>query len=439
MQTPSLKKSLFWTVLSLFVLHLCVIGNTQSGRDNYKDILEVDAVGYYSFLPAFFEYKDPNFTFLDKIENPFISGATSLVRVPTERGNIDRYFIGTSILMAPFYLAATCFSDPQDGYGKYQLLSISIAASFYLYAAFFLIGLFLKNQFHLHQKTLIITIISFALGTNLFYYSIFEPGMSHIYSFFMVAVFLTCWQKLAVTQKYIYFLFAALALGLITIIRPVNLLIVLCLPLIWPKVLVHVIQDLFSKKIPFLVSGIMLFSATIFIQLLYYKLAIGAWFIYSYKEEGFDFTSPHITDVLFSYRKGLFVYMPMLFVALAGIYYWSRKQTFVYGRWLISFALIVFVLSSWSSWAYGGCFGNRAFIEYYMLFIIPFALLVEHTTSPKILYAVIAALILLCQIQTYQYRYAYIHWDEMNKEKYWKVFLRVDYLINKKPVHEIYK
>ena len=43
--------------------------------------------------------------------------------------------------------------------------------------------------------------------------------------------------------------------------------------------------------------------------------------------------------------------------------------------------------------------------------------------------AVICTLIVVCQIQTFQYRYFQIHWSDMTKEKYWDVFLRVDRLL----------
>jgi len=33
-------------------------------------------------------------------------------------------------------------------------------------------------------------------------------------------------------------------------------------------------------------------------------------------------------------------------------------------------------------------------------------------------------LIVFCQIQTYQYRYGYLHWQDMNKELYWDLFMR---------------
>jgi hypothetical protein len=41
----------------------------------------------------------------------------------------------------------------------------------------------------------------------------------------------------------------------------------------------------------------------------------------------------------------------------------------------------------------------------------------------------VVLLVIVCQIQTYQYRYNQIHWSEMNKEKYWEVFLRIDKLM----------
>jgi len=41
----------------------------------------------------------------------------------------------------------------------------------------------------------------------------------------------------------------------------------------------------------------------------------------------------------------------------------------------------------------------------------------------------IILLIVLCQIQTYQYRYGEIHWSEMTKDQYWNVFLRLDRLM----------
>ena len=39
---------------------------------------------------------------------------------------------------------------------------------------------------------------------------------------------------------------------------------------------------------------------------------------------------------------------------------------------------------------------------------------------------IVVLCIMLCQFQTYQYRYYIIHWENMNSEKYWEVFLQLD-------------
>ena len=53
-------------------------------------------------------------------------------------------------------------------------------------------------------------------------------------------------------------------------------------------------------------------------------------------------------------------------------------------------------------------------------------LVLQHLTKSWQKTTLLAALVLLvvvCQIQTYQYRYYEIHWSEMTQEKYWDVFL----------------
>lgn len=38
--------------------------------------------------------------------------------------------------------------------------------------------------------------------------------------------------------------------------------------------------------------------------------------VYTYGDVSFDFLHPQISNVVFSFRKGLFVYTPMLFFAM---------------------------------------------------------------------------------------------------------------------------
>jgi hypothetical protein len=170
------------------------------------------------------------------------------------------------------------------------------------------------------------------------------------------------------------------------------------------------------------------------IQLVIYKIQTGDFFIYSYNEEGFNFLSPHIIDFLFSYKKGLFVYTPVFFISLAGAYFLYRENRMRFLFLTVFLAILVYVLSSWWLWYYGGSYSQRVMIEY---FAIPamltgyFLFNVKSVPAKRIYISILAGLLLFTIIQSEQYRVAHIHWSEMNKEKYWKVFLRVDKLIKR--------
>ena len=86
--------------------------------------------------------------------------------------------------------------------------------------------------------------------------------------------------------------------------------------------------------------------------------------------------------------------------------------------------------SSWWQWYYGGSFGSRAFIDYYAYMFIPLALWLEYGKLKKFFVPLTFLFILVCQIQTFQYQYGYIHWSDMTKEWYWDNFLRIDKVIN---------
>jgi hypothetical protein len=131
---------------------------------------------------------------------------------------------------------------------------------------------------------------------------------------------------------------------------------------------------------------------------------------------------------MFSYRKGFFVYTPLLFVAIFGFIY-LYKDKYRFYTLLFFLIIVIYVLSSWWMWYYGGSFSQRVMIEYYIYFFILFALLLQKSKLRKFLFTLTFLLIVVCQIQTYQYAKGYLHWSDMNKEWYWKNFLRIDKVI----------
>jgi hypothetical protein len=262
-----------------------------------------------------------------------------------------------------------------------------------------------------------------------------EFAMSHIYSFAFATMFLYCARKYLIEKKAPQLICAGLLLGMITLIRPVNILIILAVPFLtgsWKDLIIA----WRSLRINWqgLITAILGFLAMISVQVVIYTIQTGHLWVYSYGEEGFNFLHPHMLAILFSYKKGLFLYTPLLLISLTGLYFLWKKDRFS-ACWLTGFLfLLTYVLSSWWMWYYGGSFSSRVYIEYFSIFAILLGLSLEGFKGliPRRIYiSVIILLIFICQIQTYQYRYYFIHWSEMNKEKYWEVFMRIDLLMQK--------
>jgi hypothetical protein len=305
---------------------------------------------------------------------------------------------------------------------------ISISALFYL-----LIGLVFLNKtlnfYQISEKQKSLVLIASVFGTNLFNYVIVEPGMSHLFSFTFVALFIYYTKVYFTTFNTKHFLMLGFILAFIILIRPINGLIIFSLPFLAGNttILKQGFLQILKSKI-YLLLGISIFLAIISIQFIYYKIATGSFLAYSYGEEGFDFLNPHMIDMLFSYRKGLFLYTPLFLLSLAGAYYLWQSSKFQFFAIALFLFLLVYVFSSWWMWYYGGSFSARVFVEYIPFFMILLAIALQQLPSNlirKIFTSLIIFFILLCQFQTYQYRYYVIHWSDMTKEMYWDSYTHI--------------
>jgi len=231
------------------------------------------------------------------------------------------------------------------------------------------------------------------------------------------------------THKHVLLL--SVILAMVTLIRPINIIVVLAIPIAArnSETLKNGLLNLFSNKLK-LFYGIIIFSLIISIQLIIYKIQCGEFFVYSYTDEGFDFLNPHFFDILFSYKKGLFLYTPIVFVSVLSIIYFIRTDLYFVSYFTVFFTIVVYLLSSWWIWWYGGSFSGRPFVEFYPFLLLPLALILEklqNKITKRVLISTILILTLFSQFQTYQYRYYIIHWEDMNMEKYWDAFFQLPF------------
>lgn len=409
-------------------IHLNINGN----KDYSKGLIESDARGYYAYLPAVFIYHDLNFGFFDTIEkvkyyNPNLYYEFRAIH---HGKTINKYYAGTAVCICPFFLAGhwvTLASDlPRDGYSKYYVKASALAVVFYLIVSLFLINNILK-LLNITTKNRLLALMVMVFGTNLFYYNIAETCLSHVYSLTFFSLFIYCALNFFRNSSLKWLLLAAFALGMITLIRPVNLLILASLPfLAGDKDSLKRAGSWLYQHAIFAGISLLIFMLIISLQLIIYKIQTGCWVLYSYKGEGFNFSDPHFIVILFTYKKGLFLYTPVYLISLTGLYFIYKQNPFRFWSWALFFILVVYILSSWHNWYYGGSFSGRVFIEFIPFFIIPLAFALQflgNTKLKKIFTGLLLLLVIVCQLQTYQYRRGQIHWSEQTREKYWENFL----------------
>ena len=424
---PNITITIITIVLAYFTYTGRWLGDDKGA---WRRIVDSDGRGYYAYLPAVFIFHDLKFDFI-KGEEDKIYGTGSSEYLYLQNGNRgNKYFIGVSIFLLPFFLLATlvsyCMGFPITGYTPVYFGAISVASLFYLAVALFFIRKILK-LYKVRDVWISVIFIMLVFATNIYYFSVYAPSNSHIFSFCAVSIFIYYLKKFQLEDKKSFLLTATVALSLITLLRPVNIIVVLAVPFLCGsgEKFHELIKKLLKNK-GNLFLNILIYSSIVFLQPLMLYFTYGGFFHWPYEGESFNFLDPHFLDTLISYRKGFFIYTPFMFLAIVSIFLKWKKNIFASLSYVLFFIVLNYVFSSWCAWDYGGSYGLRAFIEFYPIFIIPMSIGLNEIFSKwklAIVLTLFVSLIIVSLIQTYQYQKQIII-AEMNKEIFWKVFLK---------------
>lgn len=422
-------------VLAVFLLGFSLIAFLALTR--WKEvandpIIRSDGQGYYAYLPAVFIYHDLSLNFVWDINDTYYRDGLAAPYVNhTRYGTIDKYFSGTAVLQTPFFLlshaVAVILGMPADGYSPPYQLGVAVSGIFYLCLGLWFLHAFLM-LYGFNRLAAGLACVGILFGTNLLYYSLYAPSMSHVFSFSAVSGFLYFSARALRQGRVGSWIGVSVTLGFIALIRPTNAIVLLALPSVsgsW-KQFTSGLKNLVAERNTFVVAVIALLLI-ISVQPLIYFFQTGRPFVWSYGDEGFNFLRPNLFNVLFSYRKGVFIYAPILLLGPVGFLMSIRRNAFQ-GLWLLFFLfMVIWIISSWWMWHYGGGYGHRAFIEFYPFFAIGMAGVFQHGLGLIRPWAmvVLATMIISVQlIQTYQYVNNIILYDGMDKTKFWGVFLR---------------
>jgi len=421
------NKIVHFTILfvALFYFLLLWQARWSPGKNwEHKPIITSDALGYYDYLPRYFVKGHSEKNSFDPTFNVHYKGDT-----------LNKYYIGTSLMESPFFAAAAFYYVVQGrtftGYEPLFHYAISFGGVIYFLLSLWLISRILINHFDLKERTAALIILIFSFASTLMYYAVIYGAFSHIYSFFCISwffYFITRLSKGELKKHEIILLFFSSAL--ICAIRPVNMLVFLLVPFFFENFshLKLKFTSLLSKNKKVLSVAVLFSFIPFLLQSLSWHEQTGDWIVWSYKNEGFNFSSPHLFDFLFSYNYGLFIYCPLLLISLCGIFFMYKENKWKF-LWVALFLLSTwYVLSSWWCWYYGEGLGIRAAVDLFLVFILLLVYLLKGISDYKVLRKIFVFFILLCIplnfIYSYQYYSHIINPNSMTGEKFRYVFLR---------------
>lgn len=387
---------ILWALMPVLIF-LSFNYHSKAEYNSYKHVIWADQAGYYVYLPLSFIYN-----FNGELLPQDITEITGNGFELSENGKVvTKYNYGVALLQSPFFVAAHIFAANSnykaDGFSAPYHWAIMIAAIFYCLAGLHLLYLFLINYVNFYVSFLSVLII--LLSTNLYYYTVGQAGMSHVYSFFLFGGIIYLTDLYLRKRNPRAFNLLILCFSLALVIRPTAILLLLFLLMYNPlNVSFKKRWDIVLKPAQHIGFILMLILIVLIPQLLYWKYTHGNIAHYSYENEGFsNWASPKILSVLFSANNGWFIYTPLAILLL--IFLFTQQRNPIKTPSIIILLSSIYLFSSWWIWYFGCSFGARNFVEYYPLLCMPFAIHLNKifTTHQKITHkAIWTSVIAIC-------------------------------------------
>lgn len=350
-------------------------------------VIRSDGLAYYLYLPA---------TFIDRDLSLQTTVARSFHGEPPEWAGINvvpgtdrlliKFPVGEALMLAPFFLAGDVTTlagrwAPPNGLSTPYQAAVAIGGLAYLGLGLWWLWGLLATRFD--PAIVRWTVLTLTFGTNLFHYGTYDNTFSHVYAFAAVAGCLLATARWYAKPGAATTMMLAVAGGLVTLVRPTNSVVLLAVVTygLWSAASVRERVSFWRRHARWCALGMAAYLAVVGVQLSYWKYVTGHWIVYAYTDERFNFAHPEILNVLFSMRKGLYFWAPVLVAATAGFALLVRRAP----EWRLPVAAVLptnlYIIASWHDWAYGGSFGHRAFVESMPFFALGLASLFQWATD----------------------------------------------------------
>ena len=391
------RRLLVWPVVVVAILATVSLAFIYGRRLPAGKPVRSDGMGYYLYLPAVLLDHDVTMertlkrSSAETLEMHQINCCreqgivASVRRVPPHQHYLDKYAIGEAIMLVPFFVTADALAyatgATRDGFSWPYQATAAAGGLTYALLGLLVLGIFLQRWFS--RTTTALTLLAVALGTNLLHYATYDAVSSHAFAFFLVAALLQLTFRVAERPRPVTAVALGGAAGLLAAVRPTDAVVLVVPVLIAARRLrVRSRQTCVVRRdLSLLALGLGAFFVCVLPQLVYWHAITGKWLVYTYGGEHLQLLHPHLLDVLFSVRKGLFFWTPLLLLAVAGLPLLARFAPGVLLPVAVYLGIHTWVVASWNTWWYGGSFGQRPFVESLPAFALGLAALVEAARS----------------------------------------------------------
>jgi hypothetical protein len=377
-----------------------------------------DGVHYYAYLPALLIAHDLSPA---NQSSPMPPATESGVHSANRKApGPTAYAVGCAVLWLPFWLighwiAAALnvagFAIARDGIGYVYQIPVLLGSLSYGFAGILLVYRACCRYFSRSGSATAAILIW--LSTNLIYYMIAEPSMSHACSFFAVALFLELWLRYRPAPALMQWIFIGMAGGLLALVRLQDGTW-LALPFLdtllnWRAVKKTGIRRQIAGFFCFATAALIVFIP----QLMVWHVRNKSYVAVGYPHSGrfFRWLKPDVLQILFSLRHGLYTWHPVLLLATAGLFLLFRRDRTLSVLMGLMLAAQVYLISAWHGWWGGDSFGGRMLICTFPALAFGLAALVDWAAEHKAL--PMACLLACCLIAWnalffVQYRFGYI-------------------------------
>jgi hypothetical protein len=405
-----------------------------------------DVLGYYLPLPATVIYDDPMMndrTWIEQINTEKQLSGTLYQVTNNDEGEPMYFFLfGMSLFYLPFFFMghawAAMSGAPMDGFSEPYQYSLVFGGLIYTFLGLLLLRKILLRYFSPRIAAITILIVVFA--TNYSHHLSYK-NLETVNVLFLLMCWLI-WSTIRWHEEYKFTQLAQIgaAITLMALVKPSEVLAVL-IPLLWSVHSIATFKEkmrmLWGKRRHLLTAfGICLIIASP--QIAYWYIKTGHFFYDSYKNPGvgLDIFSPHIWQVLFSYRKGWMIYTPVMVLGLIGLVQLFRNNKIMGWSFGIYFLISFYIICSWTEWWYGAAYSCRPVITAYPILAIAIATLLSRITV-NWQKAAVGGFIALCTalnlFQWWQFMAGIYDPYRTTKDYYWAIFLQT-----KTPPHAEY-